>query len=156
MVCASQVLLVHPVPEEQETQPPVLLPLQTFPEPQLVPAGLAPPAKHWLVPFVHETAVVWTWHRLVLSHTVPVIQATQLPVLSHVLPEPQFVPAALLPLAKHWFAPVVHEIAVVCAWQALPLSHAVPDMQVEQVPLPSQTLPAPHVVPAGLLPVEKH
>lgn len=69
---------------------------------------------------------------------------------------PQLVPGFLLPFAKHWFVPVVQEIAVVCAWHRLPLSQAVPDMQLEQVPLLSQTLPEPHVVPAGLGPVAKH
>jgi hypothetical protein len=156
VVWVSHVLELHAVPVVQDTQPPVLLPLQTFPAPQFVPAGLAPLAKHWLAPVEQETAVIWAWQRLVLSHAVPVMQETQLPRLLQVTPEPHVVPGVLLPVAKHWFAPVVHEIAVVCASQGLPLLQAVPEVQVEQAPLPSHTLFEPHVVPGDLLPVAKH
>jgi hypothetical protein len=98
------------VPVVQPTQLPLLV--QTLPVPQFVPGDLAPLAKHWDVPVEQEIAVDWASQGLLVSHAVPVVQATQLPLLLQTRLAPQFVPADLEPLAKHWDVPVEQEIAV--------------------------------------------
>jgi hypothetical protein len=67
---------------------------------------------------------------------------------------PQLVPAALLASSPQTGAPVVHEIFPVL--QFLVGWHEAPALHVLQVPLPSQTLPEPQLVPVVWLPVPVH
>src|SRR5262245_26958225 len=78
------------------------------------------------------------------------MQAMQAPLPSHTMPFPQLVPADRLPKSRQTGAPV---------WQLMmPVLHAVGlvvqfafGVQVPQLPLPSHTMLAPHVVPPALL-----
>ena len=95
-------MLSHAVPVVQATQPP--LALQTFPVPQVVPAGWLPFAVHSGVPVEQDRAPVW--QRSLGWHELPSAQDPQVPLLQ-TFPLPQSVP-----LAVGLHVPVVHELHV--------------------------------------------
>ena len=83
-------------------------------------------------------------------HEPPAVQATQAPLLTQAWLVPQVVPADRLPKSRQTGAPV---------WQlTMPVLHApgfvvqlALGVQLAQVPLPSQTMLVPQLVPPGLL-----
>jgi hypothetical protein len=68
---------------------------------------------------------------------------------------PQLVPGALAWPSIHVCVPVAQEVMPAKHAPGLPVQ-ACPAVQAEHTPLPSQTMPVPHAVPADRLPKSRH
>jgi hypothetical protein len=79
----------------------------------------------------------------VVPQVPPALHALQLPAPSHTRPVPQLVPGAALLLGMQTGAPVVQ--LYVPGAQVVP--QAAPVEQAAHPPLPSHTMPDPHVIP---------
>lgn len=141
---------MHARPAVQATQAP---PLQTMLVPHDVPFVTLPVSVHTGAPLVHTVAAVRQGFPLTVQEA-PAWQAMQLPALLQTLPVPQAVPAdSAVPVSLHTGAPVEH--ASVPLWHALDGTQDAPCWQVAHCPS-RQTMPAPHEVPFGWLPLSVH
>lgn len=135
--------VVHAVPVVQLTHAPAL---QTWPTPQVLPAGRSVPSMHTVIPVEHEmTPALQTVGLLV--HAVPAVHAPQKPLLSQTWPEPQLVPAVFTAPSTQVEVPVVHEVTPSRQLEGL-VVHAVPATHEMHAPVPLQTWPVPQVMPA--------
>jgi hypothetical protein len=151
-------------PEKQPTPPPYaqLAPLvhgvhvpwtQTWFTPHVVPSGATTPvATHTGAPVEHEVAP--GRHGSPESQALPAEHATQPPWL-HTLDRPQLVPlGAGMPVSTHAGRPPEQSMAP--ALQGLSAGvQGAPAAQSTHAPR-THTLPAPHAVPSGTLPVGLH
>jgi hypothetical protein len=111
---------------------------------------LGVPSMQTDAPVVQEVTPLRQTDGLVVQ-VAPAVQATQVPVPLQTRLVPQVVPAAVLPESTHFAAPVAQSITP--ALQGAPgfVVHVWPAMHMTHWPLPLQTMPEPHAIPAPTL-----
>jgi len=124
------------------------LPSQTWSAPQAVPAERLPkswqtgaPVRQLTMPVLHAVGFV--------EQFAFGVQLPQPPLPSQTMLVPQLVPPDLLTPSTQVCAPVAHEVTPVLHAFGLPV-HGCPALHAAQAPLPSQTMPTPQLVPAGV------
>src|SRR6185369_10410717 len=118
--------------------------------PQLVPGALAAPSTHACAPLVHD--VIPAAHTLGFPvQDCPAVQGTQPPLPLQTRLAPQLVPAARLPKSSQTAAPLEQFVMPVLHGVGLPVQLPLA-AHVAQMPAPLQTMPAPQLDPAALLP----
>src|SRR5262245_25837368 len=113
--------------------------------PQAVPADRLPKSVQTGAPVAQLTMPVLHGVGFVVQFAFAV-QATQAPLLLHTMFVPQLVPAGSLASSAQVWAPVAHEVVPVLQAPGL-VEHGCPLAQAAHVPLPSQTMPTPQLVP---------
>jgi hypothetical protein len=124
-------------------------PSQTMLVPQAVPAERLPKSRQTGAPVWQLTMPVLQAVGLVEQFAFGV-QVAQLPLPSQTMLAPQLVPPDLLLPSTQVCAPVAQEVTPVLHVFGL-VVHGCPALHAAQVPLPSQTMPTPQLVPAAVL-----
>ena len=145
--------VVHGAPAMQATQVPALL--QTMSVPQDVPADFIVSLLQTIAPVLQLLTPVKHLLGFVVQ-LVPEVQATHVPEPLHTMPEPQLVPADLLPPSMHVIVPVVHDVVPFLHAAFGLLLHVLPAVHATQVPDPLHTMLVPQLVPAALLVPSTH
>jgi hypothetical protein len=123
--------------------------VQLCPSLQPVPLGLFPPSTQVWTPVAQEVMPSLQALELVVQ-AAPAVHATQAPELLHTMLVPQLLPAVFCVLFKQVMAPVVQLVMPVKQGFAF-VVHAWLGVQEPQLPLPSQTMLVPQLVPPILL-----
>ncbi len=141
---------MHDAPDTHAPQVPAAL--HTSPAPHDVPAGRLPDSRHTGAPV--EQSIAPVWHGVAGVQLAPALHDTHAPAALQTMPVPHDVPAGRAAPATHTAAPVEHSTA--------PVRHGsdgeqlMPALHDTHAPEALHTMPAPHDVPAGRLPVSRH
>lgn len=145
-------LVPQAAPAAHVTQVPV--PLQTWLEPQVVPAASTAESRHTALPVPQSVTPARQGAPGLVVHAAPPLQARHWPFPLQTCPAPQFVPAAVLTpstqatAVPHWVEPTR---------QGAPglVAQLCPDTQLMQAPV-RQILSMPHEVPVGASGPSRH
>jgi len=142
-------LPVQEMPTVQATHVPE--PLQTMLAPQPVPPAFGVPFTHVDAPVEHDAMPLEQGFGLP-EQLAPAVHVPQNPLPSQTWFVPHGVPPMTLAVPSTQVgAPVVHERMPLLHADGLP-PHAPPAAHVTQLPVPSQTMPAPQAVPGDFIP----
>jgi hypothetical protein len=143
------VVLVHAPSASHISADVNLSPVHDCGAPQRAPGGLFAPSTQVGVPLVQEIVPLLQMPGLPV-HAMPVVQATQAPLLSQTLLLPQLAPVAFGVSLLHAITPLVQLVMPVKQGSGL-VAQLWFGVQAPHVPL-LQTMLVPHVVPFALLP----
>ena len=145
-------LVLHALPAAQAMQFPAVL--QTMSVPQLLPGVLLPASTQVVAPVAQD--VVPSLHALGFpEQALPAVHDPHIPDPLQTMFGPQLVPAALLPPSRHVITPVAQDVVPFLQGFGL-AEQLLLAVQAPHIPDPLQTMFAPQLVPAALLPASMH
>ena len=131
------------------------LPSHIWPPVHIAVGGLAVPSMQTDVPVVQEVMPLRQIDGLAVQ-VCPAVQDAQVPIPLQTWLVPQFVPAAVFPASRQRGAPIAQSTTPVLHGALGLVVQAWPAMQATHCPLPLQTMPEPHAVPAPALSPSTH